>query len=76
MTTMKKRKVSVSLDDDLVTELEASDDPVSTQVNSAIRAELERRRRGRLLDEFLLEVEAAHGPPDEAVVRKYMDLLG
>ena len=74
--TPTKRKVSVSLDEDLVAELEAGDEALSTQVNDAIRAELSRRRRHRHLGEFLDSLDAAAGPPDEALVRKYMDLLG
>ena len=74
--TTTKRKVSVSLDEDLVAELEAGGEAVSTQVNEAIRAELSRRRRHRLLDEMLAELEDIHGPADERLVQKYMDLLG
>ena len=74
--TTTKRKVSVSLDEDLVAELEAGDEALSTQVNEAIRAELQRRRRHRQLGELLDELDAEHGPPDEALVRKYVDLLG
>ncbi len=73
--TSTKRKVSVSLDENLVAELEAGDEAVSAQVNEAIRAELDRRRRHRLLDEMLAELEAKHGPANERLVRKYMDLL-
>lgn len=76
MTTTKKRKISVSLDEDLVAELEAGGEALSTQVNDALRTELARRRRQRLLDELLVELEASHGPPDEALVQKYVDLLG
>lgn len=76
MTVTKKRKVSVSLDEDLVAELEAGGEAVSTQVNEAIRAELARRRRHRLLDEMLAEYDTKHGPADEKLVKKYMDLLG
>lgn len=76
MTTTRKRKVSVSLDEDLVTELEAGGEALSTQVNDALRAELARRRRHRLLDELLVELEARHGPADEVLVGKYLDLLG
>lgn len=68
--------MSVSLDEDLVAELEAGGDAVSTQVNEAIRAELMRRRRQRLLDVMLSELDASHGPVDDALVQKYMDLLG
>lgn len=73
--TGSKRKVSVSLDEDLVAELEAGDEALSTQVNAAIRVELERRRRQRLLGELLDALEEEHGPPDEGLVRKYMELL-
>ena len=73
--TTTKRKVSVSLDEDLVAELEAGGEALSSQVNEAVRLELQRRRRHRLLAEMLDDLEAAHGPPDEALVRKYMELL-
>jgi len=74
--TTTKRKVSVSLDEDLVAELEAGGEAVSTQVNEAIRAELSRRRRHRLLGEMLAELDDTHGPADERLIQKYMDLLG
>jgi antitoxin CcdA len=74
--TATKRKVSVSLDHDLVDELEAGDEALSTQVNDAVRNELERRRRHRLLGEMLDELEEQDGPVDEALVEKYMLLLG
>lgn len=76
MTVTKKRKVSVSLDEDLVAELEAGGEALSTQVNDALRAELARRRRHRLLDQMLVELEASRGPVDERLVAKYVDLLG
>lgn len=73
--TMTKRKVSVSLDADLVEELEAGDSALSAQVNEAIRRELEHRRRQRLLTDFLDQLDEEHGPPDESLVEHYMDLL-
>jgi hypothetical protein len=73
--TATKRKVSVSLDEDLVEELERGDDALSTQVNEAVRLELDRRRRERLLGEMLDDFARDHGPVDEALVRRYMDLL-
>ena len=73
MTT--KRKVSVSLDEDLVAELEAADEALSGQVNEAIRAEVERRRRNRLLTGMLDSLDAEYGPVDEALVANYTDLL-
>ena len=70
-----KRKVSVSLDEDLVAELEAADEALSGQVNEAIRAEVERRRRNRLLTDMLDSLDAEYGPVDEALVAKYAELL-
>jgi antitoxin CcdA len=71
-----KRKVSVSLDEDLVEELEREDQGLSAQVNLALRAELERRRRNRLLVELLDQLDAVHGPVDESLVEKYVGILG
>jgi len=75
MTTVK-RKVSVSLDEDLVEELERADQGLSAQVNQALRAELERRRRNRLLVELLDQLDTKHGPVDESLISKYVELLG
>jgi hypothetical protein len=74
--TTTKRKVSVSLDEDLVAELEGGDEALSSQVNDAVRLELTRRRRHRLLGQMLDEFESTSGPVNEKLVRKYMDLLG
>ena len=71
-----KRKVSISLDEDLVEELEREDQGLSAQVNVAVRAELERRRRNRLLTELLDQLDAERGPVDESLVEKYVGLLG
>jgi antitoxin CcdA len=73
--TTAKRKVSVSLDEDLVTALEAEGESLSAQVNAAVREELEQRRRRRLLGELLDRLEHEHGSPDEALIAKYMQLL-
>lgn len=73
--TTTKRKVSVSLDSDLVEELEASEEALSSQVNEAIRHELVRRRRQRVLGEMLAELMELHGPVDEQLVEHYSDLL-
>lgn len=70
-----KRKVSVSLDEDLVAELEREERGLSAQVNSAVRADLERRRRHRLLVEMLDRLDAEHGPVDEVLIQKYVRLL-
>lgn len=71
-----KRKVSVSLDEDLIEELEREDQGLSAQLNMALRAELERRRRNRLLVELLDRLDSEHGPVDESLVEKYSGLLG
>jgi hypothetical protein len=73
--TMPKRKVSVSLDEDLVAELETADEALSTQVNEAIRAEVGRRRRNRLLTALLDSLDVKYGAVDEALVAKYVELL-
>nr|MDT0664238.1 type II toxin-antitoxin system CcdA family antitoxin [Micromonospora sp. DSM 115978] len=75
-----KRKVSVTLDADLVAEVEAAGDNLSAQVNSALRDELERRRRQRALSDLLARLDAEHGPldspGDEAEINRFMRLLG
>ncbi|MBA2729795.1 MAG: type II toxin-antitoxin system CcdA family antitoxin [Euzebyaceae bacterium] len=74
-----KRKVSLSLDADLVDELEhAPDEALSAQVNSAIRAEVQRRRRHRALRELLNQLDDADGPltaDDEAEIDRYRRVL-
>jgi metal-responsive CopG/Arc/MetJ family transcriptional regulator len=74
--TTAKRKISVSLDADLVSELEAAGEALSGQVNEAVRAALERRRRQRLLMALLGELDRRHGPVPEKLVAKYEGLLG
>lgn len=74
--TSSKRKVSISLDEDLVEELEREEQGLSAQINVAVRAELERRRRHRLLLELLDQLDAEHGPVDESLVEKYVGILG
>ena len=74
--TLPKRKVSVSLDEDLVRELESGGETLSAQINDAIHGDLERRRRHRLLGELIEELERAHGPIPDDELQKYLDLLG
>jgi hypothetical protein len=73
--TAAKRKISVSLDADLVDELEIADESLSKQVNDAIRDALARRRRHRLLRELLAELDARHGAVPPAMIAKYEALL-
>lgn len=70
-----KRKVSVTIDDDLVDALQASDDSLSAQVNAAIRVVVEQRMRATRLRRLLDELEAADGPVDEDEVRRFLAFL-
>lgn len=71
-----KRKVSLSLDADLVEELEGdTDEALSGQVNEAVRAEVNRRRRRRALREFLDDLVLQDGPltaDDEAEIERHV----
>ncbi|KPM51247.1 hypothetical protein CcI49_16200 [Frankia sp. CcI49] len=75
-----KRKVSITLDADLVAELEATGENLSAQVNLALRDELHRRRRQRALAALVdrLDAEAPERDPaaDERETEGYMRLLG
>ncbi|MGH4009163.1 MAG: hypothetical protein ACRDTH_13590 [Pseudonocardiaceae bacterium] len=73
--TATKRKISVSLDENLIAELEVGGEALSGQINEAVRAEIERRRRSRLLSEFLDALDTERGPVDEQLVSKYTRLL-
>jgi len=73
---LAKRKISISLDEDLVTELETVAESMSAQINAAVRSDLERRRRSRLLNDLLDRLDKEHGPVDEVRVQHYAELLG
>ena len=70
-----KRKISVSLDADLVDEMEAADAALSQQVNQAVRETLVRRRRQRLLSELLDNLDDEHGKVPHNLITKYVELL-
>lgn len=74
--TAAKRKISVSLDADLVDELERGGEALSRQVNEAIRDAVARQRRRRHLAELLDELARANGPVKKSLVEKYEKLLG
>ncbi len=81
MTLSAKRKVSVTLDADLVAAVEAEDGTtLSAEVNSALRAEFSRRRRQRALADLLDHLADERGrldtPEDEAEIARYISLLG
>ena len=78
--TQPKRKVSLSLDEDLVALFEGGGEALSTQVNQALRTEVERRRRQQALAVLLQRLDELHGPlnsaEDEAEIARVMRLLG
>jgi uncharacterized protein (DUF4415 family) len=81
MTPQAKRKVSVTIDADLVAAIEADDSTtLSAEVNAALRAAVEKRMRNKALGEFLDRLDAERGPlntpEDEAEIRRYMIMLG
>jgi hypothetical protein len=49
---------------------------VFTSLYESLVAKLERRRRHRLLVEFLDQLDAEHGPVDESLIEKYIGFLG
>ena len=76
-----KRKVSVTLDADLVAAMEAdSGTTLSAEVNAALRAEFTRRKRQQALADLLDRLADERGrldePEDEAEIARYMRLLG
>jgi uncharacterized protein (DUF4415 family) len=81
MTHQAKRKVSVTLDADLVAALEADHTTtLSAEVNAALRAEYVRRQRqqalANLLDRLASERGTLDTPEDEAEIARYMRMLG
>jgi antitoxin CcdA len=81
MANVSKRKVSVTLDADLVAAIEAEGgENLSAEVNSALRAEFARRRRQQALGQFLDHLAEERGrldtAEDEAEIARYMRLLG
>jgi antitoxin component of MazEF toxin-antitoxin module len=81
MTTAAKRKVSVTIDADLVAAVEAdTSTTLSAEVNSALRAEFTRRRRQHALADLLDQLADERGgldtPQDQAAIARYMRLLG
>ncbi|HXP22235.1 MAG TPA: type II toxin-antitoxin system CcdA family antitoxin [Streptosporangiaceae bacterium] len=81
MTHEPKRKISVTLDSDLVAAVEADGaENLSARVNAALRADLDSRRRRRALGELLDKLAGERGPldsaADEAEIARFMRLLG
>jgi Post-segregation antitoxin CcdA len=81
MTIPAKRKVSITLDADLVAALEADGSTtLSAEVNSALRAEFTRRKRQQALADLLGHLADERGEldtaEDQAEIARYMRLLG
>ena len=78
--TTTKRKLSLSLDDDLVAALETNTEALSAQVNEAIRHEVARRQREHALQALLGRLDAEAGAldteEDEREIARFMRLLG
>lgn len=76
----KKRKVSVSLDADLIDKLEAVGiDNLSARVNAALHRELEHELHLLALRDLLDELAEERGPldtpEDEAEIQRFMTIL-
>lgn len=62
---MAKRKITVTVDADLVEELRAGEEAMSAVVNQALAAHFERRARHAALGDLLAEWESRLGPVSE-----------
>jgi hypothetical protein len=75
-----KRKISLSLDADLIEEFEQdAGEGLSSQVNVVLRAEVDRRRRHRALQALLDRLALDDGPlssDDEEEILRYEQALG
>jgi post-segregation antitoxin (ccd killing protein) len=80
MTGQPKRKISVTLDADLVADLEAEGENLSAHLNAALRADLEHRRRrkalGMLLDTLAEERGSLDTAEDIEEIARFARLLG
>ena len=81
MTTPAKRKVSITLDADLVAALEADGSTtLSAEVNSALRAEFTRRKRQQALADLLDHLADERGEldtaEDQAEIEKIREEIG
>lgn len=65
---MAKRKITVTVDADLVEELRAGEEAMSAVVNQALATHFERRARQAALGDLLAEWESRLGPIAEPAV--------
>ena len=80
MTVVKKRKVSLSLDEDLVEAFEAlGPGGLSPEINNTLRQEYERRQQRQRLRELLDELSEQDGPlntlEDQKEIVRLQELL-
>lgn len=70
----------MTLDAELVAEVEATGEALSARVNAALRADVAQWRRQRALGLLLDQLDVERGPldtaEDEAEIRRIMGLLG
>jgi hypothetical protein len=78
--TTTKRKLSLTLDDELLVFLERNSEALSSQVNEALRNEVARQRQQMALAALLDRLSGDDGPldtaEDEAEIARYVRLLG
>jgi hypothetical protein len=78
--TTTKRKLSLTLDEELLVFLERNSEALSFQVNEALRNEVGRQRGQEALGALLDRLSCDDGPldtaTDEAEIARYMRLLG
>lgn len=70
-----KKKITVTIDQQLVDEMELHDEPISVQVNAAIETAMQGRRRRRNLLRFLDELDAEFGASDPADLAEFRELF-
>jgi hypothetical protein len=78
--TATKRKLSLTLDEELLAFLEKNPDALSAQVNDALRTEVARQQQHLALGQLLKHLDGTDGPlnsaADEEAITRYMRLLG
>lgn len=75
LVVQSKRKISVTVDADLVDQLGGAEENLSAQVNEAIRTVVEQRQRQADLRAWLAEMTSDQGPVDEDRVQTFLDAL-
>ena len=63
---MGKRKITVTVDEELVNAVQGGSESLSSVVNTALAGEVDRRARAATLRRLLASWDDAHGPVDDA----------